>query len=93
MWGDDECRPKCVEDWLWAPQGEYVDVPQHTDLEVSCMCVKRPYKLTWEYSEDGATWEVITGNSRVKADGDNFKLIYTIEDITDVNDGKSLLLF
>ena len=82
MFEGDACCPKCVEVWVTADPAEYLNVPQSTDLRISCTSLVTPTVVNWFYSSDeGATWTEIerAGVSR---------LDYNIKDITSENDGR-----
>ena len=80
VYEDGECCPKCVEDWLSTEQDTYEDVERLSDLTISCTAVVNKAKVQWYFSKDGGeNWEEIEGAKKFE---------YTIEDITEENDGE-----
>merc|ERR1712176_128491 len=80
VYEDGECCPKCVEDWLSTEQDTYENVERLSDLTISCTAVVEKAKVQWYFSkDDGENWEAIDGATKFE---------YTIEDITEENDGK-----
>ena len=81
MYEGDACCPTCVEDWLSADPAEYLDVPQATNLVITCTSLVKPRIVDWFFSADnGTTWtEIVRSVNR---------LVYTIKDITSDDDGE-----
>ena len=80
MYAEGECCPTCVADWLTTEQDSYEDVERLSDLTLSCTAVVEKAKVQWYFSKDeGENWEEIEGATKFE---------YTIEDITEENDGK-----
>ena len=68
-----------------ADPAEYLDVPQATNLVITCTSLVEPNVVDWFFSaDDGTTWTEIVRSVN--------KLDYTIKDITSDNDGERKIL-
>ena len=72
-----------MEDWLSTEQESYEDIERLSDLTISCTAVVEKAKVQWLFSnDDGENWEEIEGANKFE---------YTIDDITEENDGERKL--